>query len=304
MCPRIEALINVTQGATWFSTHDLSSGYWQTPMSTLDGSDLKTAFVTKDGTFCWKVMPFGLRNSGATMQRPVDETLGPLLWETVAAYVDDAVVFTRGETEEKAFAQHLLDLRAFYTRIRKAGLHLKPTKCRLGRRRVQLLGHMVDGDIRTPTAANTEAVRAYAIPTTRKQLHTFLGLSSYFREYVDYFSNAAAPLCDLLRDTVSVKRAWTPQHTAAFKEIKRLLVSAPFLQLPRYGPDAGQFVIQTDTSGRGTGAVLMQLPSKSSQPGTLPQPVAQILLRAMALRGLDDRGRCRARRRAGLEGGS
>ena len=140
--PRIEALINVTQGATWFSTHDLSSGYWQTPMSTLDGSDLKTAFVTKDGTFCWKVMPFGLRNSGATMQRLVDETLGPLLWETVAAYVDDAVVFTRGETEEKAFAQHLLDLRAFYTRIRKAGLHLKPTKCRLGRRRVQLLGHI------------------------------------------------------------------------------------------------------------------------------------------------------------------
>ena len=60
-------------------THDLSSGYWQTPMATEDGSDLKTAFVTEQGQFCWRVMPFGLRNSGATMSRLADEVLGDRL---------------------------------------------------------------------------------------------------------------------------------------------------------------------------------------------------------------------------------
>ena len=61
--PRIDNILDATAGATWMSTHDLSSGYWQTPMATEDKSDLKTAFVTEQGQFCWKVMPFGLRNS-------------------------------------------------------------------------------------------------------------------------------------------------------------------------------------------------------------------------------------------------
>ena len=136
--PRIETILDATEGSTWFSTHDLSSGYWQTAMCTRDGSDLKTAFTTEGGTYCFRVMPFGLRNSGATIQRLVDGVLSDLLWQTVAVYIDDAVVFTRG-----TYRQHLNDLRQFYTRIRKAGLHLKPTKCDLARHEVELLGHVV-----------------------------------------------------------------------------------------------------------------------------------------------------------------
>ena len=90
--PKIESILNSTVGANWFSAHDLKSGYWQCPMATNDGSDLKTAFCTADGQFAWRVMPFGLRNSGATMMRMVDEALQGLLWESAAAYIDDCLV--------------------------------------------------------------------------------------------------------------------------------------------------------------------------------------------------------------------
>ena len=75
----------------------------------------RTAFITEGGQFCFNVMPFGLTNASATMQRMVDSVMGDLLWDTVAVYVDDAVVFTKG-----SFDDHLQALRAFYMRIRKA----------------------------------------------------------------------------------------------------------------------------------------------------------------------------------------
>jgi hypothetical protein len=215
--PRIATIINAVKDSTWFSTFDLSSGYWQTRMCRRDGSDLKTAFITEQGTFCWNVLPFGLRNAGATMQRLVDSVVGDLLWESVAVYVDDAVCFTRG-----SFATHIKDLRKFFTRIRKAGLHIKPSKCFLARHEVTLLGHVVNGTTRSPTPFNIAAVRDYGKPTARKQLHTFLGLASYFREYVPYFADAAAPLYDLLKSGQRIDRDWSTTHDAAFAKVKLL----------------------------------------------------------------------------------
>ena len=267
--PRVETIIDATQGATFLSCHDLSSGYWQCAMSSRDGSDLKTAFVTEQGQFYYKVMPFGLTNASATMQRMVDGALAGLLWESVAAYIDDCVVYTSG-----TFADHLRALEAFYRRIRKSGLHVKPTKCHLARRQVELLGHVVDGTVRSPTAINVAAVLDYARPRRAKALRAFLGLASYFREYVEYFSDVAAPLHALLNSGKHVAKAWDDSHSAAFALIKRALTSAPILHLPCYGPDAGRFEVQTDASGCGIGAVLLQYPSRHCGPGVAPRPVA------------------------------
>ena len=198
-------------------------------------------------------MPFGLRNAGATQQRLVDTVLHGLLWESMAVYIDDAVVYTRG-----SFDDHVRHLRQFYTRMRKAGLHVKPTKCKLARSEVELLGHVVDGLTRSPTAGNIRAVVDYKRPRTAPQLRSFLGMSSYFRAYVEHFADEAAPLYDLLNSKKRVAQAWHVGHEEAFLSIKRRLTEAPLLYLPIYGTGAGQFEVQVDASKRGIGAVLLQ----------------------------------------------
>ena len=203
--PKIESILNSTVGANWFSAHDLKSGYWQCPMATNDGSDLKTAFCTADGQFAWRVMPFGLRNSGATMMRMVDEALQGLLWESAAAYIDDCLVYSAGD-----FDNHLSHLRAFYSRIRRSGLHIKPVKCHLGRHRVDMLGHTVDGTSRTPKESNVAALIDFPRPTSQRGVEQFVGLASFFRQYVNSegrtFAELAAPLYQLKKGGKKVHR--------------------------------------------------------------------------------------------------
>ena len=212
--PKIESILNSTVGANWFSAHDLKSGFWQCGMATNDGSDLKTGFCTADGQFCWRVMPFGLRNSGATMMRMVDDSLRGLLWESVAAYIDDCLVYTGGSFEE-----HIGHLRAFYSRIRRSGLHIKPVKCHLGRHSVDMLGHTVDGTTRTPKESNVAALADFPRPTSQKELESFVGLATFFREYVNVngvsFAELAAPLYKLKQGGRKVVRRWRDVHEAA-----------------------------------------------------------------------------------------
>ena len=90
------------------------------------------------------------------MMRMVDGSLRGLLWESVAAYIDDCLVYTGGSFEE-----HLEHLRAFYSRIRRSGLHIKPVKCHLGRHSVDMLGHTLDGTTRTPKESNIAALAVF-----------------------------------------------------------------------------------------------------------------------------------------------
>ena len=255
--PRIETILNSTRGARWFSAHDLKSGYWQTATASNDGTDLKTAFITEEGQFCWNVMPFGLRNSGATQQRLIDEVLDGLLWKSVAAYVDDVLVYSPG-----SFGDHLKDLRRFYDRMRRAGLHIKPTKCAIARHSCDMLGHHIDGKVRRPKESNVQALVGFPRPRTAKQLRSFIGLASFFRDYINQdgvsFAQMAAPLYKLSRGGKRVHRLWTDDHEAAFLAIKKALMSQPVLRLPEYGPGAGKFILQTDASEVGLGAVLLQ----------------------------------------------
>jgi hypothetical protein len=117
--PRIDDLLDTLGGATWFSTLDLASGFWQIPMHEDDIE--KTAFTTGYGLYEFLVMPFGLNNSSSTFQRLMNWVLKDYLGIFVAVYIDDVIIYTKGAIE-----QHLDHLRLVLRTLRKASLKIMP----------------------------------------------------------------------------------------------------------------------------------------------------------------------------------
>ena len=110
-------------GASYFSTLDLRAGYWLTAMDERDAD--KTAFITRRGTFKFKVLSFGLANAPALFQRLMDYVLAGLTWEACLVYLDDIIIWA------KSFDEHLQRLSQVSERISEANLKLKAAKCKL-----------------------------------------------------------------------------------------------------------------------------------------------------------------------------
>ena len=126
------------------------------------------------------------------------------------------------------------------------------------------LGHVVSAEGVSTDPAKTEAVSQWPAPKTLRELRSFLGFASYYRRFVSNFAQKAAPLHRLVAEMSSRARGkqaiikeehWSVQCQNAFKELKRVLTSAPVLAYPDYSKP---FVVETDASDKGLGAVLSQ----------------------------------------------
>ena len=208
----------------------------------------KTAFSCTNGLWHWRVMPFGLCNAPATFERLMETVLAGLHWQSALVYLDDIVVFGR------SFEEKLERLREVLRRLRQAHLKLNPKKCALFRTEVPFLGHIVGAEGVKTDPEKTKAVREWPVPQNVKELRSFLGFCSYYRRFVKNYANLAAPLHALLKD--GQRFTWSAQCQEAFLNLKAALVHAPVLQYP----DPQQpFVLDTDASDHGIGAVLSQL---------------------------------------------
>jgi hypothetical protein len=243
--PRIDDALDSLHGASYFSTIDLKSGYWQIPMDPKDAE--KTAFMTPDGLYQFKVMPFGLCNAPATFERFMDHVLRGLKWYICLCYLDDILVFSA------SFKEHLVRLRKVLCALQNAGLQLNSKKCLFGARRVKVLGHIVDAEGIRPDSEKTEAVAKFPVPRNVKELQSFLGLSSYFRRFISHFADRAQPLYRLtIKDATFT---WEESEQAAFDDLKRALLNDPVLA--HFNQDATT-ELHTDASSFGLGAVLLQ----------------------------------------------
>ena len=130
--PRIEDALSRLEGSRYFSIMDMQSGYWQVEVRPEDRE--KLAFITPDGLYQFKVMPFGLSNAPATFQRMMDVLLSGLKWNTCLVYLDDIVVFS------KTFSEHLSRLDEVLARIQRANLKLKISKCSFFATSLKVLG--------------------------------------------------------------------------------------------------------------------------------------------------------------------
>ena len=240
-----DSIFSKITGKHYISKIDLSKGYWQVPMD--DDSKPLTAFSTSCGLYQFRTMPFGLVNAPATFCRLMRKLLHGI--NDVDNFIDDIILAT--DTWEK----HIRVLTEVLTRLRNAGLTARPSKCFVGYDQLDCLGHVIGGQRLQPDLSKVEAVKNAPIPTTKKQVRSFLGLVGFYRQYIPNFSAIASPLSDLTKKGEANKVKWTESQQYAFDTLKQLLSSRPILKLPDF---TKTFILRTDAADNGLGAVLLQ----------------------------------------------
>ena len=244
--PRVEDLIDGMGRAKFITTLDLARGYWQVPVA--EGTKHLTAFTTPFGLFQFRVMPFGLKGAPATFQRLMDVVLRGLQGFSVA-YIDDVAIFSN------SWDKHLQHVKVVLQRIREAGLTAKPQKCQFGMDQCLYLGHIVGNGVVRPERSKLQGVESFPTPCTKTQVQCFLGLTGYYRKFIPHYADIAAPLTDLTKKSASIKVEWSQECERAFRQLKTRLCSNPVLQSPDLEKE---FILQTDASDCGVGAVLSQ----------------------------------------------
>ena len=135
--PDIQELLDQLAGATWFTSLDLGSAFWQLPLAE-DSRDC-TAFMTKThGLLRWKALPMGFKNSSAYFQREIDSALQSLRLTCCAVYIDDVCVYSNG-----TFEDHMQKVKAVLRALRVVGFSGNPAKCLFAQREIVFLGHRV-----------------------------------------------------------------------------------------------------------------------------------------------------------------
>lgn len=243
--PVFDQLMDELAGASWFTTLDLISGYHQVRLK--PGEEYKTAFQTHHGQFEFLVMAFGLSGAPGTFQGAMNSTLAPLLRRCVIVFFDDILIYS------KSFEDHITHLKEVLTLLQQHQWHVKLSKCKFAQREISYLGHRISQADVSTDEAKVEAIVSWPMPTSVKELRSFLGLAGYYRKFVKHFAVIAKPLTDLLKKGVLF--VWTQDQELAFATLKQALSSAPVLALPDF---SRQFCIETDACKNGVGAVLIQ----------------------------------------------
>ena len=243
--PNIQDCLSKLEGAKCFAKIDLAAGYWQIAMDEKDVE--KTAFITQDGLYEFTTMPFGLKTAPATFQRMMDEVLGNILHEFAIVYLDDILIFASSMDELVERVQIVFE------RLAAVNLKMRAKKCYIGHNTIEYLGYIVSDKGIHADDKKVNAINSYRAPTTLRQLRRFLGMCSYYRNFIPMFSDTAQPLNRLTKKGQAFQ--WGEEQQVAFETLKRTLCDKVVLDHPNYELP---FVIFTDASKYGVGAVLTQ----------------------------------------------
>ena len=189
--PRIEEALQAVQAAIWFTSFDLAQGYLQLAMEEEDIQ--KTAFrAGSSGLYEFTRMPFGLTNTGASFCHLMEMCIGNQQYVTLLFYLNDICVFA--ETTD----QMLDRVQLVFNRLKEFNLKIKPKKSHFFQAKVGFLGHVLSKKGVSPNPEKIDKIRDWPIPKDPKEVHSFIGLASYYRRFIPNFTKWAGPLHTLI----------------------------------------------------------------------------------------------------------
>ena len=260
--PHVEEALQAVQAAVWFSSFDLAQGYLQMAMEEED--ILKTMFrAGSSGLYKFTHMPFGLTNTGASFCRLMEMCIGNQQYVTLLFYLDDICIFAE-------MADQMLDrIELIFSRLKEFNLKIKPKKLHFFQTSVTFLGHILSADGVSPNLEKVTKIKDWPTPKTPKEVHSFIGLASYYRRFFPNFAKWAGPLHALIIPASfkqkirkgEMKKSdlpefqWTLVCQEGFNQLKKALTEAPVLAYPDYSK---LFILETDASLKGLGTVLSQ----------------------------------------------
>lgn len=250
---RIDEILDGLGRARFFSVIDLFSGFHQIPLKK-ESRDI-TSFSTPQGSFRWKVLPFGLNISPNSFTRMMNIAFTGLTTEQCFIYMDDIIVIGKSE------ADHLRNLTKVFETCKKYNLKLNPEKCQFFRAEVTYLGHRCTNQGVLPDSKKLSAVANYPVPHDKDSTRRFVAFANYYRKFIQNFALIAKPLNTLTKKNTNFK--WDNNCQKAFEKLKNCLINPPILAYPDF---TKQFVITVDASALGCGAVLSQIINGMDKP--------------------------------------
>ena len=158
-----------------------------------ENSKALTAFTVGPlGFYECECMPFGLTNAPATFQWLMQSCLSNLHLCYCIIYLDDVIVISKTPEE------HVFRLRTVYEKLKQAGVKLKPSKCKLFRKELIYLGHVVSKDGKQSNPKKVEAIHKWPVPTNVMEVRSFLGFTNYYHRFIKKYAQVAKPLYKLI----------------------------------------------------------------------------------------------------------
>jgi len=244
--PNIEEAQDRLTGANWYTKIDLRDAFYSIRMK--EGEEWKTAVRTRYGLYEFLVMPMGLTNAPATMQRMINNVLRDLLDITVIAYLDDILIFTKGSRE-----QHTKDVQEVFKRLARTTFKTAPEKCEFYKKEVKFLGFIMSQNGIKIDPEKTKSIEEWPTPKNLTEVQSFLGLANYNRKFIKDYSKQATPLTKLTRKDEPF--IWGEEQETAFNKLKTAMGTAPML---RMFDTKIPIELETDASDLAIGACLTQ----------------------------------------------
>lgn len=222
--PKIDQLVDATAGHAWLSFLNAYRDYHQIAMDPKDME--KMAFITPYGIYCYRVMPFGLKNSGATFTRAIFKMPHAQIGHTVEEYIDDLVVKSQKESN------HLREADVFEI-LKPHKLRLNAEKCAFGFCAGKFLGHLATRQGIEADPCQIMAVTNLQPPRTIREIQRLTSIAATLNKFINKPSNKCHTFFQALKGESRRSFEWTVDCDLAVNELKSYLSSAPLLVKPK-----------------------------------------------------------------------